>query len=172
MANKTKTMDGIPVQQIEIFDGIHYTPPKTGISEWGPSRTQQQFKDEVDTNKIITRYQQTGQIRIDARKAMYGDFTNVTNFNDAMNQLAYAQQAFDQLPAAIRDRFNNDPAQMLRFLDDPTQRDEAVRLGLAVAPTPAKAPPPAPAQGSGSDPQAGGSLPPAMVQKEPAKAGA
>jgi phage internal scaffolding protein len=77
-----------------------------------------------------------------------------------------AQYQFDQLPALIRDRFHNDPQEMLAFLNDPNNYDEAIKLGL-VNPPPAPeidvdAPVSPPAGGDPQRPQtAGGGSSPA-----------
>ena len=44
-----------------------------------------------------------------------------------------AEEAFMTLPAVVRARFANDPAGIFTFLQDPANRDEAVKLGLIVA---------------------------------------
>jgi len=38
------------------------------------------------------------------------------------------------LPSKIRDRFGNDPSQLLSFLADSSNKDEAISLGLVSAP--------------------------------------
>ena len=51
------------------------------------------------------------------------------------------------LPAQMRSRFNNDPAELLKFIKDPANLDEAVKLGILVkkeAPKGDPVPPPAP----------------------------
>jgi len=39
-------------------------------------------------------------------------------------------QSFRELPAEIRNRFRNDPEELLRFTENPQNRDEAIKLGL------------------------------------------
>jgi phage internal scaffolding protein len=46
------------------------------------------------------------------------------------NNLIEAQNAFKTLPASIRAEFNNDPAQVIDFLNDPANRDKAIEIGL------------------------------------------
>ena len=60
----------------------------------------------------------------------YGDFTTVADFHAAQNIIAEATQSFDLLPAALRKRFDNDPAKLLEFLEDDSNREEAIKLGL------------------------------------------
>lgn len=95
-----------------------------------PSRTKQQFKDECDINIIISRYLRTGQLdHIQKLQPRYGDVTGI-EYQDAMLTVAAAQTLFNELPAKIRDRFENEPAQFLEFVQDDKNRKEAEELGL------------------------------------------
>lgn len=99
-----------------------------------PSLTQQQFKEECDINNIIARYETTGlltdPLHPGTRQPMFGDFSNVMDYQAAQNIVVRANEAFEALPAKLRDRFDNDPALMLEFLQDENNREEAVKLGL------------------------------------------
>lgn len=96
-----------------------------------PSMTIQSDKDSCDINKILSTFNSTGvmsNIRTD--EPFSGDFSGVTDFQSAMNAVVAAQDAFMELPADVRKRFNNDPGQLIDFLGDPQNRSEAVKLGL------------------------------------------
>lgn len=101
-----------------------------GVDE---DRAQQQFKDETDINVIVRRFGVTGKAPVVFRNPIT-DFVDVTDYQSAMNAVVAAQREFAQLPAALRKRFGNDPAVLLDFLDDESNRDEAVRLGLVKPP--------------------------------------
>lgn len=97
-------------------------------------RTQQSFKKESDINNIIAKYKKTGFL-VDAsvisnRVAFCGDFTSVDDFLSAQNKIARLRANFATLPALIRDKFNNDPANLIDFLSKEENMDEAVKLGL------------------------------------------
>jgi len=64
------------------------------------------------------------------------------------NQLLQAQADFMDLPAKIRQRFNNNPAELIAFLQSPSNVDEAVELGLMekISKPEPKPEPPAPAE--------------------------
>jgi phage internal scaffolding protein len=47
-----------------------------------------------------------------------------------MNRVFAAQDEFDRLPAQIRARFDNDPANLIEFLENSDNRPEAEALGL------------------------------------------
>lgn len=95
---------------------------------------QQQFRDECDINTIVTRFGITGELPNGVNMPVSGDFTGVVDFQSAMNLIRQSQEAFYELPADIRERFANDPARVIAFLDNPNNRDEAVKLGIVASP--------------------------------------
>lgn len=101
-----------------------------------PSLTQQQFKDDADINVLLERFKVTGMMPQGVRVPSYGDFTGVSDYRTAMNAVLTAQQSFMELPANVRARFGNDPQQFLEFVADPSNLDEARKLGLAVSAKP------------------------------------
>jgi phage internal scaffolding protein len=113
--------------------------PTVGIVFSEPSLTQQHFKDECDIDRILKKYSETGFLvnPLEARRpAKWGDFSSVADYQASMNRLVQVQEAFDALPSRVRERFRNDPMQMLAFLEDPANKDEAVKLGLVVGDAP------------------------------------
>lgn len=97
----------------------------------------QSFRDECDINTIMSKYQKTGLIdHVQKFQGSYGDFTNTVDYQLSLNQVIEAQDAFDQLPSSVRKRFSNQPSELMAFLSDPDNRDEAVKLGLVPAPPP------------------------------------
>lgn len=104
-----------------------------GIIFVGESKTQQHFKDEVDVNGIIDRYTRTAYLPEDvqyAAKGVYEDFSEADDYTAMQNKLAKADQSFMELPSSIRDRFGHNPANMLAFLADASNYEEALKLGL------------------------------------------
>lgn len=114
------------------------TDPKTGFltDELVPDLgyTQQQFAEEADINTIVRRFGLTGELPSAMRAPIYGDFTGITNYQDALNAVLQAEAGFNDLPADLRERFANDPARMLQFLADDRNKDEAIKLGLVNKP--------------------------------------
>lgn len=98
--------------------------------EQTPSKTQQQFAEECDINTIVRRFNLTGQLPTGVRMPTYGDFENVPSYQEAMNAIRAADEAFMEMPAEVRARFNNDPARFVDFCSDPANRAEAEKLGL------------------------------------------
>jgi phage internal scaffolding protein len=64
------------------------------------------------------------------KDAKYGDFSIVPSHQEAMSLVMAAEDHFMQLPSNIRSRFNNDPGQLLNFLGEASNREEAIKLGL------------------------------------------
>lgn len=105
-----------------------------------PSMTKQSFADECDINKIMERYEKTGVMPEGRHMYEFGDAISEYSYQESLNAVIHADEQFAQLPAKLRDRFGNDPVQLLKFLEDPANRDEAVELGLVDRPPPAPEP--------------------------------
>jgi len=125
---------------------------ESGLECKDPSLAQQQFKDESDINVLFGKYLETGEMPQVEAALNYAAFEGPFDFQQAMNAVRAAQGAFDQLPARIKNRFHNDPNELLDFMEKEENRDEAQYLGLiskpAAAPateTPAVATPTGPA---------------------------
>ena len=92
------------------------------------SRTKQSFKKDADVNNIMIRYRKTGVVPTTGAVALYGDFSSQAEFNNVLARITRAQEAFLTLPADVRKRFNNDVAEMLDFVADDANYEEAVKL--------------------------------------------
>lgn len=102
--------------------------------------TKQEFKEECDINVLLRRFAITGQMPKNVRMPVYGDFDQINDFHSAVNAIALASEAFEQMPADIRSRFQNDPEAFTAFCLDERNRPEAERWGL-VKPPPKVDPP-------------------------------
>lgn len=147
---------------MQTFDSKAPKTPRSAYSpkvpvQWMPlaselpyGRTKQAFKDECDINTIIKRFLRTGQLDLANKlEPRYGDCTGI-EFQAACEKVAAAKSLFAELPAALRNRFDNEPAKFLDFVHDDRNIDEARELGLlkpkeAAAPVVATPPEPAPA---------------------------
>jgi phage internal scaffolding protein len=103
---------------------------ESGLACKDATRAQQHHKDECDINQILERFGKTGQIPVTALKGTYGDFSGVYDYHTAMNTLIAAEEEFDALPAKLRAKFGNDPINLIDFMNDPQNKDEAIKLGL------------------------------------------
>lgn len=102
---------------------------EAGFVSDGPSMTKQAFAEESDINVIVERFMKSGVIP-EIRMPISGDFTDVQDFRGCMDAVVKARESFDELPAAVRARFQNDPAQFVDFCLVEENWDEAMKLGL------------------------------------------
>lgn len=110
----------------------------------GEGLTKQEFAKETDINYIMERYRVTGQLPIGAaaHEAVFADVSEMGSFADTLMRVHAAEDAFAALPADLRTRFGNNPVNLVEFLQDDNNREEAVKLGLIAkkeepqAPTP------------------------------------
>lgn len=103
---------------------------ETGLRCRDASRTKQEFKEEADINTLVERFHLTGELPQNVPQILQGDFTEVVDFQGAMDLIIRARESFDAQPPAVRSRFDNDPAKFLDFTSDPENFDEAARFGL------------------------------------------
>jgi len=103
---------------------------ESGLHCEDASLAQQHFKDECDINNILRQFNITGLLPEAPLSPRYGDFTGIGDYHTALNQVIAAEDEFMSLPAQIRARFENDPSQLIEFLNNPENRNEAIDLGL------------------------------------------
>lgn len=108
-----------------------YDPPVVeGIKTSPVSTVQQHFKDDCDINILVERFTRTGQLQQrNPEDYSFGDFSAV-DYQSALDIIMLADEQFGTLPATVRERFSNNPAQLLHFLEQESNREEALRLGL------------------------------------------
>jgi len=98
-----------------------------------PSRTQQQYKDECDVNNIMAQYKKTGSITHLRNQAegVYMDLTTVpTDYAAALAVVNNANEAFEAMPAKVREKLKHNPAELISWLKNPANKKEAHELGL------------------------------------------
>lgn len=109
-----------------------------------PSIVKQSFKDECNINSIISKYRKTGFVsHLSSQPGRYDDVSSVPDYMSALNIVRNSQELFSELPSVLRERFGNNPLNLISFLSDDKNRDEAIKLGLVKAPL---APPQTPPQ--------------------------
>lgn len=93
--------------------------------------TKQNHKDECDIHNILRQYSRTGVIEHIAKgKASFGELPDALDYQEALNIQLQAADAFQQLPASVRDSFRNDPGLFLAAFADPSQEARLRDLGL------------------------------------------
>lgn len=111
---------------VDAASNEHATPVS------GETMTKQSFKEECDINTIVRRFGLTGEMPVNVRMPSYGDFTGVWDYRSAMDALIQARDSFEAMPAEVRRRFNDDPAEFVDFCSNKDNLDEARKLGLVV----------------------------------------
>lgn len=103
------------------------------------SLTEQQFKDDADANFVISRSLKNGIDPFQNQGGYYADVSEIPDLSTALQTVTKANEAFDSLPSDVRARFGNSPVQLLKFLEDPENTAEGIKLGLfqPTAPEPA-----------------------------------
>lgn len=105
--------------------------PRVQLVFTGKGRTKQAPAAECDINEIMAKYVKTGLLaHANSYRGEYG-FASAVDFHGAMNIVTKADQMFDALPAKVRDRFSNDPASFLDFVQADDNEAEMIELGLA-----------------------------------------
>jgi len=126
MVNKMKT----PFLRTAYNYDTNAASNESGVACEEPSLAQQHFKDECDINNILRQFNITGLLPEAPLSPRYGDFTGIVDYHTALNAVIAAEDGFMALPADLRARFQNDPEQLIDFLNDESNKDEAVKLGL------------------------------------------
>lgn len=117
--------------------GNRYTRRKVGMTfDPNSSLTHTDMKKQCDINNIVEQYVMTGTLpsvrgaAFTKRYPMFGDFTVGNDFQTIQNTLKASEMAFLELPSRVRERFHNNPAELVSFLQDEGNRKEAEELGL------------------------------------------
>lgn len=102
-----------------------------------PTMTQQSFAQDADINVLVRRFgiEKLAAIApIDPSR--FGDFSSAPDLRTALEVMRDAEEQFNALPAKLRERFGNSPANLWDFLQDDENRSEAEFLGLVEKPRP------------------------------------
>ncbi len=140
---------------VKVYSRFKLGPRIQVVFPDGEGRTKQSMKDECDINQILKKYIKTGTIEHGNQHAGDYGYASGLDFTTAMNVVAKGESMFAELPAAVRNRFNNDAAYFLDFVQDSSNLDEMRDLGLAEPRAPEAGSPPLGAE----EPPAGVSAP-------------
>lgn len=104
-------------------------------AEGGEMKTKQAAAEEADVNAIMAKWLvHRGPLPGTGRQPMYGDFTGMTDYHQAVERIRSVSDEFSRLPAAVRDRCRNDPGEFLAICFSPERTEEFEQLkalGLA-----------------------------------------
>nr|QJB19239.1 MAG: internal scaffolding protein [Microvirus sp.] len=93
----------------------------------------QQFKDDCDVNFIVRNHVRNGTLKqlVEADPRAFLDVSEVPDYQNALEIIRESGEQFALLPATVREKFSNDPAQFLEFAGNPANLREMVHMGLA-----------------------------------------
>lgn len=121
--------------KIEFNTPYGKQPPRCFFETSGESLTQQHFQEETEINNILRSHDRNGVIsHIHKGQAIYGDFSDITDLQDALSRIKEAQAEFMNVPSDIREKFQNDAGKFYTFASNPDNFDEMVNMGLANPP--------------------------------------
>lgn len=105
---------------------------RLGVHMFEKTRTQQQFKEETDINTIMRKFGVTGELPQNVRMVLPDEYEDIGSYEDAMNAIRRADEAFMQMPSGVRSRFQNNPHLFTEFFSREENRLEAEKMGLVI----------------------------------------
>ena len=98
--------------------------PQPPITDFGPTRTKQSFRDETDINKLLERSARGESLsHLQKHGAIYGDFSDIGDLLTASARLERGMEIFGELPSEVRREFQQDPRRFFEFVNDPANRE-------------------------------------------------
>ena len=86
---------------------------------------------QSDRTKVdIENIKKSGIMPVDPNQLTFADVSTDFDYHQVMNKVAVINESFDELPSETRYFFKNDPGQLLEFVRDPANQEEAVKLGI------------------------------------------
>lgn len=96
------------------------------------TNVKQSFRDEVDVNNVVARFQATGVLPEGSpgREPLYLDVAEFPSYQEAMVRVREVESFFAGLPAEQREAFDNDPQAFADWATDPANYEAARSLGV------------------------------------------
>jgi phage internal scaffolding protein len=116
-----------------MFRKPYPSPTSPGLTFEKPSRTVQSDREGTDLKLLLEKYMDTGVVpvfNVPSVPPIDGDFSDVPDFQTMQDMLVDIQEQFDSMPSKIREKFANNPMNMVQFLQDENNVEEAIALGL------------------------------------------
>lgn len=99
-----------------------------------PSKTQQHHAKRCDIKNILNCHRQTGIYNhVNSVNPQYLD-NPMEDFQATQEKITEFNSYFSSLPAQIREKFKNQPKQLLDFLYNPENKEEAIKMGFLPKP--------------------------------------
>lgn len=91
------------------------------------SMCHQEYAADADINNLMRKYTYA---ELPDVPVTVSQFSQVIDYQDMLNASIEVRKAFDMLPGDLRQKFGDNPQNIINFLNDPNNRDEAIKLGL------------------------------------------
>lgn len=119
-------------QQNVVYGYFDDVPHKEILNTGSESKVQHHQAETCDMKVILNKFLKTGDpVHLNQRQKRYLDCTLAQDYDQSLQTVIDAQEAFYSLPSKVRERFHNDPKEMLEFVNNKDNLDEAIELGLA-----------------------------------------
>ena len=116
------------MDEIKVYS-YRNPPPSVGIDFPEPTLTQEHFKDECDINFMLARH----GVLDPQPGSFYCNFDTARDLRESLEYLREAEDSFLSLPASVREKFANDPANLLDFISRPENVSRFGEFGLTSA---------------------------------------
>lgn len=106
---------------------------KKGIEFVEPTMTIQSEKDNCDINVIMNRYATCGTplpYRADGVQPVYADVSELGDYMENYQRCKQAEEMFNALPSALRKELDNNPANLIPFIQDKNNESRCIEYGL------------------------------------------
>lgn len=100
--------------------------------------TQKEFAHQTDINRLMSRYARTGTLPMNPNRGMFADVSGIGSYQESLDFVKQANKDFERLDYNIRRKFNNNPQELIDFLKDENNINEARKLGLVEPERPKK----------------------------------
>lgn len=120
------------LRSIRSFDRREFSRRAASGKGKEGSKTVQSDRKGSDINEIVKRFGLTGQLPVPRAVPQFRDFLEAPDFRGAMEIIVQAREAFEDLPARIRERFGS-PEAYVDYVSNPENKEELIKLGLAKA---------------------------------------
>ena len=107
-----------------------YSPALVVCDTFPNSVTEQSHLESTDINKIFHESNHSPEILIPESPPTFGDFSSVADFTEMQNRVADAISGFEKLPSETRAFFDHNPANLVEFMNNPDNAQDAIDMGL------------------------------------------
>lgn len=107
---------------------------KSSIDTGSESRVKKSQQASTDINNIVEKWLRQGApaggLWQNRRPPQYADFSNVNEYHEMLNQVRGAEADFEELPADVRARFGNKVENLIEWLANHENAEEALEEGI------------------------------------------